>query len=408
MTIIPYCALVVSFLALAAVVVRVSRFYVPLVGAHERGRFEVLDGLRGIAAVSVFTHHAAVTYFYYRTGNWTAPPSTFYTRLGSVSVIFFFAITGFLFWTKAISRRGVIAPAALYRNRLCRLAPLYVVQLAIVVIVIGFESNFQLRTSSHELLIGMVRLCSFGFLRAGTLNGFRAEIDAGVTWTLAYEWVFYLLLPWLAVFATPRRFAALAAMLLGLHLLFPVSFAWQQRKLVTELPMHVTTYLHFLVGMAAAHLVARFDLRRVAGHRLFTVVPLACLVVLLFVPRCEPGSLAAIALVAVAFFSFVCGNDLFGILTHPAARFLGTVSYSIYLLHGVVLFLVMKGLDRYWIVGSLSVESYWLVIAACGAGLLLLSSVTYRVIEHPFMAHLREPLVADSTRVVAAPAAAVG
>ncbi len=70
----------------------------------DKGRYDSIDGLRGYLAFFVFLHHSLVWYFYVRTGVWSTLDSHFYNHLGQASVIFFFMITGFLFYAKVIQK----------------------------------------------------------------------------------------------------------------------------------------------------------------------------------------------------------------------------------------------------------------------------------------------------------------
>jgi len=61
-------------------------------------RFESLDGLRGLLAISVFIHHINVWYGYLQSGNWMEPNSNLFNQLGQSSVALFFMISSFLFY----------------------------------------------------------------------------------------------------------------------------------------------------------------------------------------------------------------------------------------------------------------------------------------------------------------------
>jgi peptidoglycan/LPS O-acetylase OafA/YrhL len=70
-----------------------------------QGRFVTLDGLRGCLAFLVFLSHAALWFFFVKTGRWEVPPSAMYTHFGQASVIMFFMITGMLFFSKLLRAR---------------------------------------------------------------------------------------------------------------------------------------------------------------------------------------------------------------------------------------------------------------------------------------------------------------
>ena len=71
--------------------------------AESKSRYGALDGLRGILAISVLFQHAVTNYAYFSTGIWQITDVRFYRHLGGESVILFFMITSFLYWSKAIA-----------------------------------------------------------------------------------------------------------------------------------------------------------------------------------------------------------------------------------------------------------------------------------------------------------------
>src|SRR3989344_3498063 len=116
----------------SAVIIRFIPFYKKIIATEDKGRFESLDGLRGFLALNVFFQHAVTAYFYFQTGIWQIVPVRFYRHLGGEAVILFFMITSFLYWSKAISQKG-LEPGSLYRSRFLRLAPMYLFSAAIVI-----------------------------------------------------------------------------------------------------------------------------------------------------------------------------------------------------------------------------------------------------------------------------------
>ena len=82
-----------------------------------------------------------------------------------------------------------------------------------------------------------------------------------------------------------------------------------------------------------------------------------------------------------------CGNDLFGILNVSGLRLMGMVSYSVYLLHGVSLFLARPELARAKHGGG--AWHYWTWVAGLALATLVASLLTYRWVEWPFIVYDR-------------------
>src|ERR1700761_4154599 len=89
-----------------------------------------LDGLRALAALSVFVSHAGLYSHYLATGRWELVAPVF-TVLGQGGVALFFMITGFLFWGRLLRAHGRPDWRILYIGRVFRIGPLYLLAAAI-------------------------------------------------------------------------------------------------------------------------------------------------------------------------------------------------------------------------------------------------------------------------------------
>jgi peptidoglycan/LPS O-acetylase OafA/YrhL len=276
-------------------------------------------------------------------------------------------ITGFLFWRRTLRANGSLDARALYISRIRRLVPMYAVSVAIVLAIIAVLSGFQLREPIVPLLKELRTWLSFGFMHTGDVNGVKdAHIINAVYWTLAYEWSFYLALPLLALFARGWAFALLAAATVFFGIQSPI-------------------VINFLCGALAALAVEKGLLNGRLARTWLAPVPIAAIAMVLtaFDEAYHP---AAIALLFVAFLFVVDGNSLFGVLRTRAAQLFGTVSYSFYLLHCIVLFVAFRFVDAMVPVAHLTGEQHWMVAALAALGTTLLSAFTYRRVEYPFIA----------------------
>jgi peptidoglycan/LPS O-acetylase OafA/YrhL len=91
------------------------------------------------------------------------------------------------------------------------------------------------------------------------------------------------------------------------------------------------------------------------------------------------------ALLAPIFLTIAHGNNYLGILGKPTA-FLGTISYSVYLLHGIVLYVCTHLASRFVSYGNLYSLRYWMFIAGTGTLVIVAATLSYRYIEYPWMA----------------------
>ena len=376
-----YAGFAVVYVLVARLIVTKNAFYGRVTAREAGKRCEMLDGLRGFLALGVFLHHAQVTQHWLRCGEWGALGS-FNLHLGRDAVALFFMITGFLFWGKAI--RGKVQALPLYLNRLRRIAPLYLVSICAVIVIALWSSRFALNTSPFAFAKHVVRVSALGmFPWDQVTRPGQWVINAGVAWTLVYEWRFYLLLPLLAPLATPRRFVLLTGAV--------VASVW-----IGDLTQN---YYYFLCGMLAAHVLATDMGRRIFRSPILVGIGLIVLAALgAGHGAAEPAQLPVLTLFLIA---AACGCPLLGGLNWLGCRYLGTVSYSVYLLHGIVLYVVTHALNRVVPVGSMPAVEYLGVIFVCGLITILLSGVTYRYIEYPFLAgkHREEATARQTARM---------
>jgi peptidoglycan/LPS O-acetylase OafA/YrhL len=340
------------------------------------GRFPAIDGLRGYLAIAVFVSHTSVWYFYLRLGTWALPPSNFYTHLGQSSVVIFFMITGFLFYSKLLdSDRAPIDWSRLYISRVFRLLPLYLFAVLVLFIIVAYLTNAELKVPFRLLLWRGFEWIAFTVLGGPDLNGVKdtAVIIAQVTWSLTYEWFFYLALPLLSLTVLkppPARYLlfSVVCMFLGIWILHP----------------NASRMIAFGGGIAAALMVRNKILCNMAQRRSAAILAIGC-ICLVFTISHGAYAPVPIALLAIAFAIFACGNTLFGFLTSGFSRILGDMSYSIYLLHGLLLFAVFSLLIGTQRAAAMSPTQHcWLIILSTPI-LLIGSFTTYRLIELPWM-----------------------
>jgi peptidoglycan/LPS O-acetylase OafA/YrhL len=95
---------------------------------------------------------------------------------------------------------------------------------------------------------------------------------------------------------------------------------------------------------------------------------------------------APFVLLTMFFCIVAAGNDLFGLLTRPAARKLGEMAYSIYMLHGLILYATFDLIVGATRSRALSPLGHWaIVIGVVIPALLLICHTTFRFIEYPPM-----------------------
>lgn len=337
-----------------------------------KNHLQSLDGLRGLLASFVFLHHAMIWYFYIQNGVWQSPPTYLFYYFGTGSVLFFFMITAFLFFSKITSNANSkdFDWLRLYVSRFLRIAPLYLFAVFMMFGFVAYETNFTLIDEISELRENAIHWLFFGLLSLQELNGIDAmRIFAGVVWTLPYEWCFYFLLPiWGLLYRikVPKVFYLI--IILGIIL------AGKNR-----------IYLPFFLGMLSVYLYQLRFVQSFANHPIASLVIItSCSLPILL--SLNPLDCEAQLCLFTAFTLIVAGNDLFGLLSARPMRRLGDISFSIYLLHPLVLYCTMKfiiGMDR---AQQLSPSEYIGVIFIITPILITICCFTFRWIEGPAIA----------------------
>ena len=383
----PLPAIVCVVLALATAYLLVMRQGNPI--THDR--YASLDGLRGYLAFFVFLHHSSIWYFYLRFEQWKLPSSNLYTHFGQSSVAFFFMITGFLFFSKLIDGRSrAIDWERLYVSRFLRLVPLYIFAMFIMFLLDAVVSNGVMNEPFAVLAKSAMRWLGFTILGSPDINRVphTSTLVAGVTWSLPYEWFFYFSLP-------------LLALVVGVKAPLPYILLSITTALLLVL-WHPTTHhlASFAGGIAAAFLVRLELFRKFAASGIATLICIGCLVVIVEYYPTAYGNVPLLIL-SMVFILIACGNTLFGLLIHPVSRMLGEMAYSIYLLHGLMLFAVFNLLIGANKAATYSPLEHWLVVAALTPVLVLGSFVTFQIIESPAMRQAKSATTWMRARLVA-------
>jgi peptidoglycan/LPS O-acetylase OafA/YrhL len=295
-------------------------------------------------------------------------------HLGQTSVALFFMITAFLFWGRVLSRRNSLDWTEFLVSRLFRLYPAYLVMLGLLLAAsYGFTAPGQ--RDGSGLWPQLRTWLLFTMFGAPNLNG-QADtslVVAGVTWSLPYEWLFYLALPALA-FATGRVRKPIAASV-STTAVIAVFYCWRWYN-----PFDRNILLSFIGGIVAAYWVRSPALRDIGSRRGAGYVAIgALLAVVWLMPTAYrwPSTLG----LTVFFVVIASGHDLWGVLRLPGLLWLGDISYSVYLLHSAVLWTVFQhGLPRAL---ALSAPVYIATSIINDIVLVLIASAVFLGVERP-------------------------
>lgn len=373
------------------------------------GRLEFLDTLRGIAALVVAVQHLGEV-IWPEVLAW----SHHWWRPGEFGVLVFFICSGFII-PASMERRGDLSE--FWIGRVFRLFPLYLSVL--VVALIAFSTPWATADPGYRPVVDSA-------INATMLQVFSSRpLVIGASWTLGYEMVFYLLLTVLFMLGWHRRSAGIAmglviaalllggflapyfvfrphlpgweAVMVGLFALVAVvvvprlqgvqrviglTLALSVLLLVANRPHDLWFSLLLLASMFVGTVLYRYDVGQIAGRTAalvfgFALVGIVVVQRMYHVGAREPltGEIPRWWTEAGTFVSaYLLFGALFLLRRHGFPRvlvYLGTISYSVYLVHALVLLFPRPDIPGPLLYAGLLAVTFGV------------SALTYRLIEKP-------------------------
>ncbi len=360
---------------------------------QERQRAPAVEGLRGIAVLLVFGVHFHALFSHY-----VAPSSlTFHLtalawNIGHSGVDIFFALSGALIYEIVLRRQPP------YGNFLARRAqriyPTFLAVFAMYVALTFVDPENHLPAGKFH---AGVYLIENALLLPGVVS---IKPLISVAWSLSYEFAFYLFLPVLLyALAFNRRSSRTRVLLMSLP-----AVALIVADLIQSTPYKRA--LMFLAGMLA------FEARNSTWFRsqltrrgellvaVLFVISFPAMVALSARPTGLPNiwSWPALLVLLVTDFwvvLFVTGFNgrLKTVASFFGLRWLGNISYSFYLLHGLTLKIIATGLAVVVPATQHGALLVWAILPVSFAAAFLASTALYGVVEKPLSLKRRTPAV---------------
>ncbi|WP_162854559.1 acyltransferase family protein [Sphingobium estronivorans] len=312
------------------------------------GRLTELDALRGLGALCVLAFHYS-TRFHELFPQAAHVPFSFLG--GNYRVLLFFAISGFaIFFTLDHIRTA----GDFLVNRFARLYPAYLVAMLLTLSIEYLARMSQLLIGPAAILANVTMLQGFAFL---------PEVD-GAYWTLTVEIAFYVCMLSLWKWAGLKK---LEPMLLGWLALRWLYALWpgMPERIVMLLVLRYVPF--FIIGMLCY--------RVWSGQRSWRQqAPFAALALLSVATIDSPDIMLAAVILIGVFAALIAGRLRF--LRLRPLVWMGGISYSFYLIHQHVGFVVMLKMAE-------AGYSPWAGFAAAFAVALGLGTLINRLVERP-------------------------
>ncbi|MGX1805418.1 acyltransferase family protein [Nocardia sp. NPDC055321] len=384
------------------------------------GRFEFLDALRGLAALAVVVQHCSERLWpeYFRF-------SQAYFGLGEFGVFVFFIVSGFIIPASLERGRSL---GAFWAGRFFRLFPLFWACLVAAMLLNSF-GRYELPDPfwDQPVLNFLANLTMMQFF----IGGWDIQI-IGASWSLSYELVFYLILSLLLIARINRRSVPLAV---GALVLIVPGALLPPALLTSADAGALTRSIVVVATITAATVFACLATDRRAA---LAAILISVIAVPLFLN--QPGaSVLTFGYLATMFLGTVLYRMTAGEITAPRGwlvfafamclifgvstlvpavvdpitgvwvtwvkqpltilpayvmfaaflllrrysfprplLYLGRISYSLYLVHALILDAIPR-----WNTSVLGVPAQWLTLLTWVTTALLISALTYRFIEKP-------------------------
>lgn len=322
----------------------------------KNGRNEVLDLMRGVAAISVVLYH-----YLYRgwiNGDFTEESFGDYDgifKYGYIGVQFFFVISGYMI-TRSIYDK---TPYEFFRSRVLRLYPAYWVCLTITLAVMIFWGGQAFQVDLLDAILNYTMISKL----------LGVPFVDGAYWTLIYEIVFYF---WflLGMIFFRRHILGLfvVLMVIGFSMVFFLDF-----KYISVL-FGGAFVSYFLAGMSFYFYSICRDFRYllVAGLSLLASLYQAYEQAAYKVEVANADLVPVVAVLMVSFIYFIFLMVSGGFLDNIRIKWSSTMavmSYPIYLLHQNVGYILINNLQAYFhwsiilvVVLSVIIFLSWLVV----------------------------------------------
>ncbi len=346
-------------------------------------RFHSLDALRGVAVMMVVYDHLFALHGERLTGkpfapaefirNYFSAPAGIIQDFGWLGVCIFFLVSGFVIAKSAIEETS----RAFAIRRFMRIFPPFA---ATIMLVMGIDA---LTTGLRPLENYLLALTLVGYVTIPQV------IVVGVAWTLAIEVVFYVAIFFAAPLLKGKRAAAGVLMLSGFVML-----------VLAMARMHGDSFFLFAATVAYVPLLILGVIGYLwhsgrSGHYESLLLALANLVIFMYglsqihtaFYKAENSYLVSVFYALAIFWLSVRLRE-----APPVLKFLGDISYSLYLLHGILGAIVLK-----WIVPVLAVSMRPLAPIVATAVSIAASYAMYIWIERPSIAKARAMTTSEST-----------
>jgi peptidoglycan/LPS O-acetylase OafA/YrhL len=352
-------------------------------------RIKELDGLRGIAILLVIGFHYGSVQL---TGN-TNPLAQIIqkmTYLGWMGVDLFFVLSGFLIGSILLRYKGSGNYfSTFYIRRIVRIIPVYFLLLLLYMLISKFPffSGSSFLTYEKGIPLWPYFVMIHNFYMANNNNFGNSAI--GLTWSIGIEEQFYIIFPFVvAFFKKWWLFVFLLLAIIAAPILRYQYKEWLPGYVLLQCRMDSLSF-----GALIAFVNWYFDLRNMVNKYFsFLIIIMVCDVIICFLLYSVYDDIGAIRHTLFALFftgmlliALTKQESLFArLLRNKLLTWVGTISYSLYLFHYIILGLLHFVFSRKSYIGITNQNDVLITFLALIISFLF-SYLVYRFCEVPLV-----------------------
>jgi peptidoglycan/LPS O-acetylase OafA/YrhL len=349
-----------------------------------------LNGLRAIAAISVLISHI----FFETFGNWGIKGLNL--PIFTDGVTLFFVISGFLITyllLYEIKSTNTINIPKFYIRRILRIWPIYYLYIVLVIAILWWIGQ-EYTIINNRLLYYIFFTANIPFLSA---MGISLIVHY---WSIGVEEQFYLFWPWLVKLSMKKITIAAFSVLIAWVLLKYGSYILFTNKSITYKFFNVTRFHCMMIGAIGA--IAYYNKNSFFiniftnkwSQRIAWFIFVFSAPIFKFIPALITAeSIAILSLFLIM--SQIEGKSKSINLENKYFDFIGKISYGIYVIHPLVIFI----LSSFWLKLSISIPiwiQYISIYSIVPLVTIFIAWLSYEKFEKPFLKLKNKFAVVDS------------
>jgi exopolysaccharide production protein ExoZ len=334
-------------------------------------KIQSLQILRAFAAIQVLITHVFQQLNYKPFGN------RFLS--GQYGVDIFFILSGFLIF---LTTKDNAQPLVYLKKRIFRIYPLYIFMVLAYIFV---YYNTGIRPLNMNGLQFVQNLLMFPW---NSSLGYDSLI-VGVAWSTVFEMFFYILFFIFLLFKIQKKWILIIIPILmivgmGVHLLRLIQVNTPFLSYILSL-CESTNLLFFTSGCFLSYLFQNDKLPRFKNKNTYIYIFILILVISIVMILLKHNFVISLLVMSCLFFMIISFERIFTLKMNnyfiKKIIYIGDISFSIYLIHILVILVLKNSFGINNLIGLLLVT---LIIT------VLLSSITYKYIEQPFIAYAKK------------------